>query len=811
MKFIENIKIKSTRLILQLGLVVLILFPSESYSQVCSDLLQALPQEGTVPGDADYTGDVTSIRFSNCDAHASFEDDRYPNIDGSAKSCDEMSCEGILNCAGNTVTPRGGSGTDPFTVTFQFKRGPGDLSLDRTVTRTLALDGTTTISVSGLIPIDFVLEQEGDLACLYATSLAIPACGFGGAVGVAVKGSVVIEGNKTGDSSVLGTNTDGLTNPIDPAIPWNCVPIPLPIPPVYDLDWGGLISDVCLHYDNSVTNFRHPAATPPYPSRAFTGVVMQCIEETMNNIFTHEIVPGDPNSTFYSQMKATLISAITNLLILYIIIFGYPYVIGKKGLAQEQWHWFALRFAFVWYFAAGTGMADWLPSLQDTSKSLALVVLEAVSGNPADAALAATQLEAASGNLATANNDLAQARRDYSNTPSAGNFAAVTTRTNARDTALDTYNDLKMTADSYGYNYCDFRSFVTTYPTEDYPVGMETYRLWDTIDCKVSKFLGIGDNRNAPRSPHLLTLTAASIVTNIGIGFLNFILVVILTIFILLVIIRVVHIYMMASIGLVLLAYIAPLIVPTILFQYTRYIFDAWLRQIIAYVVQPVLLFAFLAFMISAMDMAMFGGNHHFVPMSWPPGEYDNKLCMTYVGSGQSSNNGLCENLHFMDAFENKNVKRSALTCDDPSAMGCVIQKAGIKKERNNHLGLGVNRYTSTISFKGAKDLFIGLLQMLLVSYLAHAVLGLVEKMSASLTNAAGGGGSGLSSAPTASPHAIGGTVLATTSAAFGATVGKSMAARSRKKAARNAVKESQKSKAKDDAKKEDSKDDDEK
>ena len=61
-------------------------------------------------------------------------------------------------------------------------------------------------------------------------------------------------------------------------------------------------------------------------------------------------------------------------------------------------------------------------------------------------------------------------------------------------------------------------------------------------------------------------------------------------------------VYIMSLVIKTLLFGLAPIFIPTILFQRTRHIFDGWLNQIISASLQPILLFMFFAFFIKLME-----------------------------------------------------------------------------------------------------------------------------------------------------------------------------------------------------------------
>jgi hypothetical protein len=65
--------------------------------------------------------------------------------------------------------------------------------------------------------------------------------------------------------------------------------------------------------------------------------------------------------------------------------------------------------------------------------------------------------------------------------------------------------------------------------------------------------------------------------------------------------------YIMCLIALMILMMISPIIIPLILFTFTRGIFDIWFRLLFGYMLQPMLLFAYLAFMLNVISMIIYG------------------------------------------------------------------------------------------------------------------------------------------------------------------------------------------------------------
>jgi type IV secretory pathway VirB6-like protein len=708
-----------------------------------------------------------SITGGNCNADALVQNDLVPNADGTLKKPSQQSCirQGV-SLYGNPDLP--------FKINIHYNAdedikanletigvllgialgGPQSLLAPITIPAFLTafgiwaavIDNDYTMDLNATKNIGFVIFETqliGDKACVYAHMMGL----IKFKVNRADYKNLPATMNVGTYPNIRTVSTDSVTK--SDALPSNCIYAPPPRSMLQPPAWGNMISKVCTDYDSSASNFRWPvepfSTSTKGDNRAFTGVVIQCIEDTMNNIFTNTDANGD---TFFGKMQKGLVSAIRALLALYIIFVGYEYIVGKKGIKQEEWMWLGLRLALVLYFAAGSGMADMLPRLQNFTKSISLIVMEASAGNQLQAQDALNNMQTAENDFDLASQDLtqsrykeAQARNALIKDPNNGALkSAVTAAQTDVAAKLTTYNDKltvlnkdKADADSYGYKYCDFSDLGPAAYIDDKGIDHSNMRLWDMIDCKMSKYLGIGDYMEVRSVPNILIIGVASIFSHVfGIFIFAFILTIL--IFIILITVRVVHIYIMASIALVLLVYISPLIIPAALFKFTKDIFDKWLTNIIAYTIQPILLFTFLSFLFSAFDMVIYDGNHKFVPMTTTHNIDENRICMI-----RTTNGGLlCKSGDFDGIDEN------TLECVDKDAPGCIYHKLHIHVIKGP---LGLQFYDMPMSFSQGKNLLIGLLKLILVSFIAHAVLGLVESMATTLTNAAGGGVSQLSGA----------------------------------------------------------------
>ncbi len=70
---------------------------------------------------------------------------------------------------------------------------------------------------------------------------------------------------------------------------------------------------------------------------------------------------------------------------------------------------------------------------------------------------------------------------------------------------------------------------------------------------------------------------------------------------------RALHIFLASSMGIIILVFVSPVIIPMALFKQTNDIFKKWVGELIGYSLQPMILFAYVAFFITIMDKTMIG------------------------------------------------------------------------------------------------------------------------------------------------------------------------------------------------------------
>ena len=137
-----------------------------------------------------------------------------------------------------------------------------------------------------------------------------------------------------------------------------------------------------------------------------------------------------------------------------------------------------------------------------------------------------------------------------------------------------------------------------------YPQGKEYLAIFDTLDCKLMRYLGFGPSAT---SANIAKLVLAGFFSLGGIGIFMAMSIFIFGFFMLAAVIRALHIFLSSITAIILMVFISPLIIPLVLFEKTTNIFKGWLKQLISFTLQPMILFAYTAIFIMIMDKTLIG------------------------------------------------------------------------------------------------------------------------------------------------------------------------------------------------------------
>lgn len=136
-----------------------------------------------------------------------------------------------------------------------------------------------------------------------------------------------------------------------------------------------------------------------------------------------------------------------------------------------------------------------------------------------------------------------------------------------------------------------------------YPPGNEYLRIWDTLDCKVSRAIGYGPDAS---TANLAKMIFSGFISGpLGITFFfaafayGFLLISI--------VLRAIQITIMSLLGVILLIYVSPLTITCVLFERTKGIFENWWKQLLGFILQPMILFAYLGLLFTVFDNAFIG------------------------------------------------------------------------------------------------------------------------------------------------------------------------------------------------------------
>lgn len=156
---------------------------------------------------------------------------------------------------------------------------------------------------------------------------------------------------------------------------------------------------------------------------------------------------------------------------------------------------------------------------------------------------------------------------------------------------------------------CQFGEITTssgqTVATGDpYPSGKEYLALWDTLDCKMMRYLGYGPEASAS---NIASLILAGYFSFAGVGLYLSVAVMFFGFLFLALTLRALHIFLASAIGIIILVFVSPIIIPLAMFSRTADIFKKWVAELIGYCLQPMILFAYIALFINVMDSTMIG------------------------------------------------------------------------------------------------------------------------------------------------------------------------------------------------------------
>jgi type IV secretion system protein VirB6 len=293
-----------------------------------------------------------------------------------------------------------------------------------------------------------------------------------------------------------------------------------------------------------------------------SSVVMQCVKESIAKIFV------DPNScsdgsgvnsrsNMFPAFQSSMRKAVMAFLTLYVIIFGMKIALGQQLPRKSEVFTFIIKMVLVTYFSVGIYTGNQQGTNQGYENGLTGFLIPAFFG--------------------------------------AGNALA----------------NLVFQASSSG---------LCQYQPETYPPGYDYLALWDSLDCRIAFYLGLNTSSTvnvfggAVQIPMLFQLLVPSI---FSFQIIFFFFCCCFVVFLISYSVFFIHSYIISLLALSIIAYMGPLFVPMALFRVTKQYFDSWVRMLISFAFQPMVISAFLALLLTIFDQAFYG------TCSWSCGLYD--------------------------------------------------------------------------------------------------------------------------------------------------------------------------------------------
>ncbi len=139
--------------------------------------------------------------------------------------------------------------------------------------------------------------------------------------------------------------------------------------------------------------------------------------------------------------------------------------------------------------------------------------------------------------------------------------------------------------------------------TDPYPKGKEYLAMWDTLDCKIAKYLGFGPTASVANI--FLLILAGFFTGPIGIYFSLVLL--IFGIYLIVITLKSLHIFLGSALAIILMVFVSPLIFLMMLFDKTKDAFKKWFMALISFCLQPLFLAAYIFIVLTTMDKLLIG------------------------------------------------------------------------------------------------------------------------------------------------------------------------------------------------------------
>lgn len=308
------------------------------------------------------------------------------------------------------------------------------------------------------------------------------------------------------------------------------------------------------HHAHAADAAQNNSQCKDYPG--LTNRIAACIRLTMQDI-AYTYFDG-----FYQIVK----DAISAFVVLAVVIYGVLVAAGMIEKFGRDMVVLAIKISMVFYFTTNVQqLYDWDITIMDAAGS-AVVSFVPQSGTP-DGVTDASR-------IVCMQNMINQAAKPTTGDPVVGPWLAM-------DCLIDTVIGIKVPVDNQGGN----------------PPGAKKW--WN--DNLSDQDRGLSRGMLAFFFSSAQTSVMGMLIAIIGFIFLYSLV---------FLIVKSLFTYLGGYIGITFLMILAPMFIPLVLFRQTKEYFDKWLKMIISFTLQPVVMLIFIVMTIIAVDLVMFSGDY---------------------------------------------------------------------------------------------------------------------------------------------------------------------------------------------------------
>ena len=402
--------------------------------------------------------------------------------------------------------------------------------------------------------------------------------------------------------------------------------------------YGCFVSPSCY----GLTNAYARAVLP------LTSVFVTCMEETIENVMVGGCAStsdGGVTKGFLGNVRDKLKRAVLAVMVLAVAFFSIKMMTGS---IQGHGEYITLLFKifFVSYLAVGPGMDEYYPVIRGISSGLSDLILQS-GGNPTICNYSSTDymvpIKKSGASMTSSEEgllkklarsqvfeDLYRAKtfhdnmgssraydRGYGTSGHATHGDEASSGNTRVETILEKHSKLTRYYDATTGNTEDFRLEIRNgnhgklYVDSSFLHKIDFKNLshlspWDKLDCRLFFYLGTATAEGRAWAFGVILILSGflfPLVLIISFQQILFVLVALFySIMIILTIVWAVHLYVLAMLAFAIITLVSPIFIPMMLFQVTKPFFDGWLKELMAYTLYPVMIFAFLSLFMSVFD-----------------------------------------------------------------------------------------------------------------------------------------------------------------------------------------------------------------